>query len=51
VIAGRVDAKQATLEGEILVNGKEKGKNWKGISGYVLQDDVNPFKTNKKTKS
>lgn len=40
VLAGRIDSRKSKLEGEILVNGKERGKNWKGISGYVLQDDM-----------
>ena len=38
--AKRVKSKNSSLKGEILVNGKERGRNWKGICGYVMQDDV-----------
>ena len=47
VIAGRMDPQKSILEGEMMVNGKPREKNWKGISGYVLQDDVKEKKKKK----
>ena len=37
-LAGRIKA--AGLTGEILVNGKKKPSNFKGLSSYVMQDDA-----------
>ena len=38
LLAGRKNT--GKIEGRVLVNGKEKGKDWKRISAYVLQDDL-----------
>ena len=38
-LAGRIP-KQNGLTGEILINGKKKPKNFKGLSSYVMQDDA-----------
>lgn len=37
-LAGRLEG--GALQGSILVNGRDRAKNFKNISGYVLQDDV-----------
>ena len=42
-----MDPQKSILEGEMMVNGKPREKNWKGISGYVLQDDVKEKKKKK----
>lgn len=38
VLAGRVAT--GDIEGEILVNSRPRGQNWKRVVGYVEQDDV-----------
>lgn len=38
-LAGRA-AKGGTLSGEILVNGAPRDRNFRGISAYVMQDDL-----------
>lgn len=39
-IAGRERIAASHVRGRLLVNGKERGIDWKRISSYVLQDDV-----------
>ncbi|GAB4813264.1 hypothetical protein N2152v2_000310 [Parachlorella kessleri] len=38
-LAGRLPA-GGTLEGEVLVNGRPRGRGFRSLTGYVLQDDL-----------
>jgi ABC-type multidrug transport system ATPase subunit len=40
VISGRANRGTLSTESKILVNGRERGKHFKKISGYVMQDDA-----------